>query len=260
VRGLQYHLDLIYELTKKELKVRYKNSALGYLWSVLNPLAMAGVFYVGLGLIIGVRVPRGEDYPFWLLLICGLFPWQWFSNSVNACTNVYIGNANLIRKVAFRREVLPLATVLNDLVHFAVSIPVIVLFLLLARHRPTLAWLYGVPLLVLAQFVMTYSLSLVTGALNLFFRDLANLVQIFLQMLFYMTPVIYSLKWSRIAAFRHWLLVNPLASLISGWQTLFLEGRFSLGMWQLAMGYSVVMLAAGMLVHRKLEGKFAEVT
>ncbi len=253
--------DLLYELTKKELKVRYKSSALGYLWSVLNPLALAGVFYVGLGLIVGVR---GDGaHPFWLALICGMFPWQWFFNSINACTDVYVGNANLIRKVAFLRELLPLATVLNDLIHFAISLPVIVAFLLMGGTGPSLHWLYGVPLLTAAQLIMTYSLGQITGTLNVLFRDLRNLVAILLMMLFYVTPIIYSLdrgaSAERIAPYRVYILMNPAAALVAGWKELLLEGRFHVSYWSLSVGYGLVALVAAQWMHRRLRGTFPEV-
>jgi len=262
VIGWRYQFDLVYELTKKELKVRYKSSVLGYLWSILNPLAMAGVFYVGLGLIIGVR---GDGrHPFWLALICGMFPWQWFSNSINACTNVYVGNANLIRKVAFRRELLPLATVLNDLIHFAVSIPVIVAFLLLAGdvHGPSAHWLYGVPLLMLAQLIMAYALGLIAGTLNVLFRDLSNLVAIFLTTLFYVTPIIYSIDHGpiaeRIAPYRGLILANPAAALVAGWKSLFLDGRFDFAYWSLATMYALGAAAVAQIVHVRLRGSLTE--
>jgi len=256
----RYQFDLVYELTKKELKVRYKSSVLGYLWSILNPLALAGVFYVGLGLIVGVK---GDDrHPFWLTLICGMFPWQWFFNSVNACTNVYVGNANLIRKVAFRRELLPLATVLNDLIHFAVSIPVIVAFLLVAGGGPSAHWLYGVPLLMLAQLIMVYALGLIAGTLNVLFRDLSNLVAIFLTMLFYVTPIIYSLDHgpiaARIAPYRGWILLNPAAAVVAGWKALLLDGRFDAGYWAMAMVYALVALGVAQVVHARLRGSLTE--
>ena len=257
----RYQFDLVYELTKKELTVRYKSSALGYLWSVLNPLALAGVFYVGLGLIMGVQ--GDGKHPFWLALICGMFPWQWFFNSINACTNVYVGNANLIRKVSFRRELLPLATVLNDMIHFAISIPVIVVFLLLAGSAPSLHWLYGVPLLMVSQLIMTYSLGLITGTLNLFFRDLSNLVGIVLTMLFYVTPIIYSLDYGgtaeRIAPYRGLILANPATALVAGWKELLLEGRLNLHYWSLATAYGLGVLVVAQLLHRRLRSSFAEV-
>ena len=256
VAGLRYNLDLLYELTKKELKVRYKSSVLGYLWSVLNPLAMALVFYVGLGVILKVQGRAGR--PYWLMLIGGLFPWQWFSNSVNASTHVYVANANLIRKVPFRRGLLPLATVLNDLLHFLASLPVIAVCLAIAHLAPSWAWLWGVPLLATAQLLLVYGVGLVVGGLNLFFRDLGNLVSILVQMLFYLSPVVYELKWIEQPALRRAILANPLTPLLEAWRGLLLDGRldWAAAAWSLAGGAAV--LAVGLLVHARLRDKLAE--
>jgi len=138
INRLRYNFDLLYELTKKELKVRYKSSVLGYFWSLLNPIAMAMIFYLAFKVVLNVRGRlTSTDWPFALFLITGLFPWQWFANSVSACTNVYVSNASLIRKVSFNRELLPLATVMNDLIHFVISIPVILAFLIVSGGWPS---------------------------------------------------------------------------------------------------------------------------
>ncbi len=258
--SLEYKVDLVYELTSKELKARYKNSLLGYLWSLLNPLALSLVFYVGLGVILQAKVPPGENYPYFLMLICGLFPWQWLANSVNAGANVYIGNANLIRKVAFPRELLPLATVLNDLLHFVACLPVIVLFLLLAGMRPSVQWIWGVPALMAAEFLIAYGLALAVGSLNLFFRDLANLVSLLLQMLFYLTPIVYALDWIKQPLLRKLIFINPVTPLFACWHDLLLKGRFDGGYFGLSILYGLIALVLGLAVHHRLKGKFAEMT
>ena len=113
------YFEILSELTRKELRVRYRNSVLGYVWSVLNPLLMAGVFYLAFGLILKAAV---EHYA--LFLVVGLFPWQWLTNSVGTSANAYIGNASLVKKINFPRSLLPLSTQLHDLVHFIVAPPV----------------------------------------------------------------------------------------------------------------------------------------
>ena len=132
-RKFQYYIDLILVLTQKELKVRYKSSILGYLWSVAHPLAFAVVFYVAFKVIVKIPV---ENYA--LFLICGLFPWQWFANSVNAAPMIFLGNAPLIKKVNFPRNLIPFTLVLQDMVHFVLAIPVIILFLFFAGKIPGL--------------------------------------------------------------------------------------------------------------------------
>src|SRR4030043_1369754 len=178
---IQHSIDLITVLTQKEMKVRYKSTFFGYLWSVAYPLAFALVFFIAFKVIMRIQI---ENYA--LFLIAGLFPWQWFSNSVNASPTVFLGNASIIKKVNFPRNTLPFMTVLQDMIHFILSIPVIVLFLFLYQKSPSLSWIYGIPLLLVIQFFLTYGVSLVVSSINLFFRDLERLTSIFMMLLFYL--------------------------------------------------------------------------
>src|SRR4030043_2235766 len=130
-KGFQHYFDLITVLTQKEMKVRYKSSFLGYLWSIAHPLAFALVFFIAFKIVMRIAM---ENYT--LFLIAGLFPWQWFSNSVNASPMAFLLNASLIKKVSLPRNILPLATVLQDMIHFLLAIPVIVLFLFIYHKSP----------------------------------------------------------------------------------------------------------------------------
>src|SRR4030043_1394579 len=116
--SIEYYKDLVLALTQKELKVKYRRSFLGYLWSVANPLALALVFFIAFKVVMRIQI---ENYT--LFLISGLFPWQWFSNSVSSSAMAFVSNASLIKKVNFRSESLVVATVLNDMLHFILSVP-----------------------------------------------------------------------------------------------------------------------------------------
>lgn len=250
---LIYHLDLLSVLLAKELKVRYKNSILGYLWSLLNPLTMALIFYFAFKVIL--RVPI-ENYSFFL--ITGLFPWQWFSNSVSSSTGILLGNASIIKKVNFPRHFIPLANVLNDLTHFLLTIPVIAGFGLFFGVYPTLWWFVGIPALILAQFLITYGLSLFVASANLFFRDLERLVGIFLMVLFYGTPIFYDLTLVP-ESLRAYLYLNPMTGIISCWRELFLKGSFYFSFYIIYLSYALLVFLFGLFVFRKLSPRFAEV-
>ena len=142
-RRMSYVADLIFVLVQKEMKVRYKNSALGYAWSVANPLLFAAVYYVALGVFLRFNIP---GYPYPLFLIAGLFPWQWLATSVGGAPMGFIANASLIKKVRFPRYVLIAGSVLSDAMHFLLTIPVIVLFLLWYGFVPSWSWVPGIPL------------------------------------------------------------------------------------------------------------------
>jgi lipopolysaccharide transport system permease protein len=250
---LQYYKDLIVVLTKKELKVKYKRSFLGYLWSIANPLALALVFFIAFKIFL--RIPI-ENYT--LFLIAGLFPWQWFANSVNSSALVFVGNSSLIKKVNFRRESLIIATVLNDMLHFILSIPVIMLFVFYYGLRPSAMWLIGIPMLLIIQFIITFGISIATAAINLFFRDMERIVFILTTLLFYITPIIYSEDLVP-EKYKSLILLNPLTVIMVNWRNLFMNGVLDSRALALSFIHSLVFFAAGYLIYKRLHWKFAEV-
>src|SRR3989442_3289865 len=141
---LSYIADLILVLVQKEMKVRYKNSALGYAWSVANPLVFTAVYCVALGVFLRLQIP---GYPYPLFLIAGQFPWQLLASSMAGAPMGFIANASLIKKVRFPRHVLVASSVLSDAIHFLLTIPVVVLLLLWYGFAPSWSWLPGIPLL-----------------------------------------------------------------------------------------------------------------
>lgn len=252
-RNLEYYRDLILVLTQKELKVRYKNSTLGYLWSIANPLAFAFVFFIVFGLIMKVQK---EQYV--LFLLTGLFPWQWFSNSVNVSPMLLFGNASIVKKLNFPKEIIPLATVLNDTLHFILSIPVIILFFPIYNKIPSFYWIWEIPLLLIAQFLMIYGISLIVSSVNLFLRDLERLVNIMVTVLFYFTPIVYSETMIPIQ-YRYLIYFNPLATLMINWRNVLLNGQLDIKLLAITLIYGGIIFVAGHLVYKKLSLRFAEV-
>ncbi len=250
---VRYYFDLVTTLTKKEIKIRYRNSILGYLWSVLHPLSLAVVFYVAFKLIMKINV---ENYT--VFLIAGLFPWQWFANSVNASAGIFIGNASLIKKLNFPKSVLPLSVLLNDAVHFILSIPVIALFVAIYHIHIKLSWIYGIPVLIVIQLIFTYGLCLAISSINLFFRDMERIVLIFTTLLFYFTPIFYP-ETMVPAKYQVLIKLNPLACLMINWRNLFLTGTLDISYLYISLIYSVISLLAGYALFRKLSIRFAEV-
>jgi lipopolysaccharide transport system permease protein len=251
--AFKYYKDLVIALTQKELKVRYKRSFLGYLWSIANPLALALVFFIAFKIFMKIPI---ENYT--LFLISGLFPWQWFSNSVNSSAMIFISNASLIKKVNFRKEVLVIATVLNDMLHFLLSIPVIVLFIVIYGLKPDFLWFAGIPLLLCIQFIISFSFSIAISAINLFFRDIERIVSIFTTLLFYTTPIIYSEDMVP-HTYKTLIMMNPLSILMVSWRNLFIHGVIDFRNIALAFMYSIFIAAVGYLIFRKLQWRFAEV-
>lgn len=250
---MRYYADLILTLTQKEIKVKYKSSILGYLWSVLHPLSMALVFYFAFKSVLKIPIEN-----FTLYLITGLFPWQWFSNSVASSSVSLIGNASLIKKVNFPRYFIPLSNVLNDAFHFLLSLPVIFGFIWFYGIHPSIDWIYGIPFLMLSTFVITYGFALIISSVNLFFRDLERIVAIFLNILFYATPIIYTSELIP-EEIKSYMFLNPMYSVIEGWHSLFLKGFFDLNMFFISLFEGFIIFMFGFYVFKKLSWKFAEV-
>lgn len=252
-REREYLTDLVVVLTQKEIKLRYKNSWLGYLWSIANPLAFAVLYFVAFRTFMRVDIPQYS-----LFLIAGLFPWQWFANSIGAATNIFLGNATLLKKVRFPRNALVAPIVLNDGIHFLCSIPVLVVFLFIFGSRPSWTWLIGIPLLTVGQFFLVYGLTLAIASLNLFFRDLERLTTLVVTFLFFLTPIVYSEAMVP-ARYRVLVYFNPAAPIILSWRELFLSGGLHWPLIAVGFAHALAVFAVGSAIYRKLSWKFAEV-
>jgi len=247
-----YYFDLVSALTKKEIKIRYKNSMLGYVWSIANPLLYAMIFYFVFKVIMRFNI---EHYT--LFLISGLFPWQWISNSILGGTASFVSNSSLIKKVSFPCLFLPLSQVLNDAFHFIISIPVIIAFLLFYHQYPSFTWLYGIPMLLIPTFLISYGFSLAVASINVFFRDLQYLTALFMTILFYVTPIFYTIKLIP-EKYRYLIYLNPFTPLISNWRLMFMHGHINWTYYFLSIVYGVVVFLIGYFIYFKLKSRFAE--
>lgn len=252
-RSAENYRDLLLVLLQKEIKVRYKDTFLGYIWSIANPLVFAFVYYVVFSTVMRVGI---ENYA--LILICGLFPWQWFSNSVASSSRLFLANASIIKKINFPRNIIVLSTCLNHMIHFLLTIPVILVFFLLHQKIPSISWLYGIPLLCVIHLTMVYGLALLIATLNLFLGDIERLVGILLNLIFYFTPIIYTKEmipeeWAFI------INLNPVGTLVLSWKALFLDGQLDWFYIGLTLLYTLLFLAIGQTVYRRFSWRFAEI-
>jgi len=252
-RSVQHYLDLIIVITQKELKSKYKNNVLGYFWSIAHPLAFALVFYIAFKIVI--KIPL-QDYM--VFLISGLFPWQWLATSVGSSPMVFLANVSIIKKVNFPRNIIPFTIVLQDMIHFVLSIPVIVLFMLIYNITPGWIWLAGIPLLLIIQFIFIYGIALAISSLNLFFRDLERLTGILITLTFYFTPIIYP-ETMIPAKYAKLVNLNPLTPLMVSWRNLFLHNQLDFMQLAISFAYALLFLAIGSIIYKKLSWKFAEV-
>lgn len=218
----------LYHLTSRELKARYKNTMLGFFWSLLNPLGMMLVFTA----VFTVFLPNNtiENYP--LFVLCGILPWNFLSAGVLSSISSITSNANLVTKIYFPREVIPISTVLANLVNFLLSLLVLFAALLIFRSHFS-PWIWLLPLVILLQTALILGLALILSTLNVFYRDTLMVMDVVMLAWFFLTPVVYpiqalpdsyTLMGVTIDVQRLVYILNPMASIITTYRDLLYWG------------------------------------
>lgn len=255
LRTLVRHRLLIQSLVGRELKARYRGSVLGFVWSFINPLLLLLTYGLVFTYVFpGARSPRLE--PYFLFLFCGILPWTWFQSSLAEASGVLIAGGNLIKKVLFPAEVLPVVTVFSNLVHMLFAFPVLLFFLIWERRLSWSALLLPLPLLV--QLVFTLGLALLFSALTVHFRDLKDILSHVLHLWFWGSPVLYFYGEIQ-GRFRTLLRLNPLSHVLVSYQQMLFDGWFD--HWRglaLAGLVSLLVFLLGAFLFERLRDTLAE--
>jgi ABC-type polysaccharide/polyol phosphate export permease len=249
---------LIQSLVARELKARYRGSVLGFFWSFINPLLLLVIYsFVFKFVLTGKQPPELEPYA--LFIFCGILPWTWFSSSLAESAGVLISGGNLIKKVLFPAEVLPIVTVLANMVHFFLGLPILAAFLIYYRRPLEITEVIWLPFVVLVQLIMTLGFSLILSALTVHFRDIRDILTNLLTVWFFATPIIYFYKQAP-AGTQQFLKFNPFTHLAVSYQEiLFFPGPYGHLMWTLVLGViSVLFFLFGYFVFDRLRDTFAE--
>lgn len=221
VRELYQYRELIRNLVVRDLKVRYRNSVLGFLWSLVNPLLMMLVFTV----VFQVMLPQNiRAFP--IFVLCALLPWNWFSASLNEAIPSVVNNAHLINKVYFPREVLPLSVVLANGVNFLLALLVLFAVIFVYGVHLSLGTLL-LPAVILIQLMFTLGVAFILATINVFYRDTGVIMEVILLAWFFLTPIFYTVtvlpEYRTILGLtvpvqRLMYVLNPMASLISAYR------------------------------------------
>src|SRR3954471_3122635 len=225
---------LIQSLVVRELKARYRGSVLGFFWSFINPLLLLSIYTFVFTVVL--PNPTTTLQPYALFMFCGILPWNWFSSSLAEASGVLISGGNLIKKVLFPAEILPIVNVLANMVHFFFGLPILAGFLLY-YHRPlNLSELALFPLVVLIQLVLTTGFALILSAMTVHFRDIRDILANLLTFWFFATPIIY--PWFQAPPLaKQFLNLNPFTHLAVSYQEiLFFRGDFGHLRWLLLLG------------------------
>jgi lipopolysaccharide transport system permease protein len=247
--------ELLYFLAWRDVKVRYKQTVLGALWAILQPVLTMAIFAVVFGHVIGVKT---GNIPYPLFCFSALIPWTLFSYALTQSSNSLVENSSLISKVAFPRLVIPLAATLAGLVDFAISFGVLMVLLVFYHRTPDAAVLM-LPVLVLLTLGAALAVGLWLSALNVQYRDVRYTIPFLAQMWLYATPIAYPLTlvhgWLKEA-----LALNPMTGVVEGFRwTLLRSGNLDVVSLAISTSMTVILLIGGLYYFRRMEQTFADV-
>ena len=277
LRNLWTRRELLRNLIISDIRIKYKGSALGLLWSMLAPAFTLGIYY----LVFSVFLKNG--YPNYVIfLFSGLIVWNLFQNAVNSATGVIVDRAGLVKKVSFPREILPLASVGSAVIYFLIQLGVLAIALIIFHHAPNWKMLAILPITFITLYLFASSVAIVMSAITVYLRDMKHLMEVLLQLWFWMSPVVYSYSNSLAPQIhRHGLTLlyfaNPMTLLVltfqrtfyvstdvhslnSPYQLIHMLPRWSAGSFlflNLAMlGIMCVLFLIALSVFGRLEGNF----
>ena len=235
-------------LTRRDLRVRYSTSALGYFWSILDPLVMAGIYWFVFTQVFGRTV--GEP-PYIVFLLSALLPWMWLNGALSDCTRAFLREAKLIRSTKIPRTIWVNRLVLSKGIEFVASIPVLAVFAIFSGA--SLHWqVVFFPLAILLQTVLLVGVGLIVAPLVVFFRDLERAVKLALRFLFYASPIIYGLA-DLPDGLQFWASFNPLAGIFSLYRSAFFPDQLDWYAVGIGVVVSALLLAIGLAVFRRTE-------
>jgi ABC-2 type transport system permease protein len=233
-------------LAKRDLRVRYSTSALGYFWSILDPLVMSGIYWFVF--VVVFKRPVGDE-PYIVFLLSTLLAWTWFTGSVSDSTRAFIREAKLVRSTKIPRTIWVVSLVLSKGIEFIASLPVLAFFVIVAGGSVNGNIVFFV-LGIAIQLVLTVGVGLIVAPLVVFFRDLERAVKLALRFLFYASPIIYGVT-DLPSQLHFWASFNPLSGIFSLYRSAFFPAQLDWAMVAISAGMSIVILCIGLLVFKR---------
>jgi len=251
--GLHGYRALIRNLVIKDLKLKYRGSLIGFAWSLANPLLTAAVYTLAFRRILQVR---SEGFVFYLML--GLLAWTFFASSAAMSTGSIVDNGGLLKSVRFPRAILPTATVLFTLAQYLLTVLVFLPLMLLIYRIPPAAPMLLFPVIVALQALFTIGVALILATGTVFFRDVRHLVEVALMVLFWPTPIVYTIH-DVSGRLSQLILLSPLSSFVTAYHSIFYDRQWpSLEIWAIAIIYTTLALSLGLWLIVRYEDSFAE--
>ncbi len=250
---LYQYRQLLKSNIKKEIRGKYKGSFLGVLWSFVNPLLMTLVYAIVFPFILKNNEPHYITF-----LIIGILPWTFFTTVISQGTYCILANAGIIKKVYFPREILPISIVCSGLVNFLISCIIILLFLIFSQIGFSI-YILWLPIVILAQFFLLLGLIFITSAINVYIRDAEYIINFIVNMLFYITPILYS-STLFVGTKIDWVIkINPMATIIASYRDiLYYQSVPPIKSLCVVLLGSILLVYVGYKIFKKLERGFAE--
>lgn len=244
--------ELLKSNVKKEIRGRYKNSILGVLWSFLNPLLQLAVYSVIFGALLA-----GSDPTYHIYICVALIPWTYFTTAITQSAFTVIGNGDIVKKVYFPREILPISVVTSGAVNFLISSIIIVAFVLAAGMGLS-KYIVLYPFILLVQYVLLLGIGFIVSAITVYVRDLEHIIGIILMAAFYGTPIVYKLEQLP-ENLQLFMKLNPMTHLINAYRDIFYYQRMpDMKMLFILLGLSVLLTVVGYFIFKKLQKGFVE--
>lgn len=253
IKEIYNYRHMLNTLVKQDIRGKYKGSFLGFLWTLLNPLLLLLIYSVVFQFVFRIQI---ENYPIYLF-IC-LMPWNTFANSIAMGTVCVTGNAGILKKVYFPREILPIATVISNVINYFFG--AIIIFIALQFFSPIgLSWFaLFLPILVLIQAIFTLGIVLILSGINVYFRDVQYIMNPVMMIWMYATPILYNIDMVP-AEYVSLYKLNPMVQIMMGYQDILYHKQLpSINSMLLLFAISLVVLVIGYLIFQKLQKRFAE--
>jgi ABC-2 type transport system permease protein len=253
VRSLYNYRELLKNLVFKDLKLKYRGSVFGFLWSLANPLLMIVVYTMAFTFILQIR---GEGFVFYLML--GVLSWSFFANSAGMSTGAIVDNAGLLKSVLFPKAILPIATVLFNLAQYLLTVSVFVPAMMLWYRVPPAAPMLVFPIFLALHVLFTIGVALMLATATAFFRDVRHLLEVALAVVFWTTPIVYELRQVP-ERMQLPILLSPVSSFLVAYQQVFYYRTWpDATLWLVAVTYAFGMFTAGAMLFLSFEHRFTE--
>ncbi len=255
LKELWRYRELIFFLTWRDIKVRYKQAVLGVAWAVLQPILTVLIFTVIFGVLLGTP---SEGLPYPLFAFSAMLPWQLFASALQRSSVSLVGNANLITKIYFPRLAIPLSTVFSALVDFGISLVVLLLVMIYYQHLPGLNSLWLVPIILLT-LLTALAVGLWLSALNVQYRDVQHMVPFIIQVWMYASPIVYPIETIPAGIWRSLYGLNPMVGVIQGFRWALLGGNPPDVTMLISVVVVILLLVSGLYYFRRMEKTFADI-